>query len=261
MNCHDVRRHWNLYHDSEGDHEVLFAVSEHLAMCPQCAHWFSEQSRLEQLFAEKLGVSKASTAMWNRVLGKAGLMAQQRSRSRSLFTAFAACFVLMLGVGAWILYVIGGRAEDLAVLTTQWHAKLADGSEPVQFPSESDKDVENFLRRQVEFPVRCPPRKDTGFAVQGAGAGRLAELPVAYLTGKVDDEPVSILIMRKDSLEKFPVQLNALQGNKAHYCKEGAYGVAYAVIDRNTVVVVGRLASEQLFKLLYAYGTYPEHPG
>ncbi len=263
MNCHEVRRHWNLYHDSEGDQAVHFAINEHLAMCPACAQWFSEQSRLEHLVAEKIAARKATPDLWRRVLEKVGLVRPSRVRSWLFFSGLAACFVLVLGLGAWyfVWRAASGPSEDLNVLTAQWHEKLASGGAVVQFRSDSDLEVEGFLRRKVEFPVRCPPRKDTGFAVHGAGVVELAELPVAYLTGQVDDEPVSILIMRKDNLEKFPAQFSALQGKKAHYSKEGSFGVAFAVIDRNTVVVVGRLTSERLLRVLYAYGTYPDHPG
>ena len=49
MNCNEARQHWNLYHDSEGDAELHFRISEHLAGCADCAQWFSQQSRLEGL--------------------------------------------------------------------------------------------------------------------------------------------------------------------------------------------------------------------
>ena len=74
MTCDDVRQHWNLYHDSEGDSQLHFQINDHLGQCPACAQWFAQQSRLEHLLAEKLVQGEASApcpptpVLWNQVL-------------------------------------------------------------------------------------------------------------------------------------------------------------------------------------------------
>jgi hypothetical protein len=150
-------------------------------------------------------------------------------------------------------------SPDLAKLTAARHERLVAGEEIPQFESRSDLEVEDYLRKRVSFPVRCPPRKDVGFAVQGAGVCQLAEQPAAYLSGRVDDAPVSIFVMPRDSLSAFPHQQVALLKEKTHRCQEGQYAMVLGVIDKNAVLVIGRTEPERLEKVLSAYGTYPDH--
>src|SRR5712692_3113357 len=214
MKCNEVRQHWNLYHDSEGDAELHFQISEHLAVCPECAEWFAKQSRLEDLLKEKLTPQPATTELWNDVLAKAGIMqpVQVRKTRRWLwFASIAACLSIVL-VG-FTLYSFpssawerGSSSPDLTKLTATNHQRLVEGQETLQFKSRDDKKVEAYLRGRVSFPVRCPPRKDKGFEVHGAGVCTLAEQPAAYLSGFVDESPVSIFILPRDSLPAFPRQ-------------------------------------------------------
>jgi predicted anti-sigma-YlaC factor YlaD len=86
MNCNEARQHWNLYHDSEGDADLHFCISEHLAMCPECARWFAQQSRLEILLAARLASQPATPAVWQRVRQHCGLQqapAVERARAEA----------------------------------------------------------------------------------------------------------------------------------------------------------------------------------
>jgi anti-sigma factor RsiW len=260
MNCNEARQHWNLYHDSEGDAELHFQVSEHLAICPHCAEWFSQQSRLEALLAEKLRCEPATPELWNHVLTHSGLI-QPAPVRRWLWLAGVAACAAMLVVA---VLRTGNRSpvqpsSDLAKLTAARHERLVAGEEVPQFESRSDLEVEDYLRKRVSFAVRCPPRKDAGFAVKGAGVCQLAEQPAAYLSGRVDEAPVSIFVLPRDSLAAFPHQQAALVKNKTHRCREGQYAMVLGVIDKNAVLVIGQTEPERLDQVLNAYGTYPDH--
>ena len=257
MKCNDARQHWNLYHDSEGDAELHFQISEHLAVCPECAEWFAKQSRLEDLLTEKLAAQPATNELWNNVLAKAGVMQPVRSRNWLWFASIAACLSIVL-VG-FTLYWNRSSSPDLTKLTATNHQRLVEGQETPQFKSRDDKKVEDYLRGRVSFPVRCPPRKDKGFEVHGAGVCTLAEQPAAYLSGFVDESPVSIFILPRASLTAFPRQQESLKKDKTHRTQEGEYAMVFGVIDQNVVLVVGRTDSKQLENVLNGYGTYPEH--
>jgi anti-sigma factor RsiW len=258
MNCNEARQHWNLYHDSEGDAELHFQISEHLAMCPACAEWFSQQSRLESLLAEKLNCQAPMPELWNEVLTRTGLIQPAPARRWLWLGGFAACAAVFLVA----LFLTWNRfappSPDLAKLTAVKHERLVAGEEIPQFESRSDLEVEGYLRKRVTFPVRCPPRKDAGFAVQGAGVCQLAEQPAAYLAGRVDDAAVSIFVLPRDSLTAFPHQ-QALVKEKTHRCQEGQYAMVLGIIDKNAVLVVGETEPARLEKVLNAYGSYPDH--
>ncbi|MBI3840058.1 MAG: zf-HC2 domain-containing protein [Planctomycetia bacterium] len=259
MNCNEARQHWNLYHDSEGDVELHFRIEEHLANCPGCVEWFHKQSRLEDLLVQKLAAHTPEPELWNRVLVASGLVKPASTRRWILFSGMAACAAAVVLLLLW-----NGRpssavtANDIVELTSNWHERLATGKEPLQFRSQSDLEVEDYLRHQVSFPVRCPPRKDAGFAVQGAGVCRLADQPAAYLAGHVDMTPVSIFVMRRESLAAFPHQRAAMHG-KIQRSRAGSLESVLGVIDRNAVLVVGRTDPDKLDRVLRAYGTYPHH--
>jgi hypothetical protein len=260
MNCNEARQHWNLYHDSEGDAELHFQINEHLAICPACAEWFSQQSRLETLLAEKLNSQPPTLELWNEVLTRSGLIRPALARRWLWFSGLASCAaILVVTVLLGWNRLPGPPSPDLAKLTAERHERLVAGLEIPQFESRSDLEVEGYLRKRVSFPVRCPPRKDAGFEVQGAGVCQLAEQPAAYLSGRVHDATVSIFVLPRDSLVAFPHHQSALLTEKTHRCQEGQYAMVLGVIDKNVVLVIGQTAPHRLEKVLSAYGTYPDH--
>lgn len=261
MNCHEVRQHWNLYHDSEGDAELHFQVNEHLGLCPDCAQWFSQQSRLEDLLADKIRAGRRTPELWDRVLTRSGLTPPSVSRRWAWLTGLAACMAVLVMVAWWYGLRPGTSASsDLAHLSADWQEQLESGAVSPSFHSTSDLEVEGYLRKQVSFPVRCPPRQDAGFEVQGAGTCRLADQPAAYLVGNVDSRRVSIFVLPQDSLGAFPRQQEAIRKDVTHRCREKQFAMVMRVIDRNAVLVIGQTDSERLERVLSAYGTYPHHP-
>src|SRR6266851_7542874 len=101
MNCNEARQHWNLYHDSEGDAELHFQISEHLANCPDCAEWFSQQSRLESLVAEKLSSQSPTPELWNQVLTRCGLIQPAPARRWLWLAGVAACAAVFVVAVLW----------------------------------------------------------------------------------------------------------------------------------------------------------------
>jgi anti-sigma factor RsiW len=260
MTCTEARQHWHLYHDSEGDARLHLEIEDHLAGCPACAEWFHLQSRLEDLITETLAGPPADPALWSRALAGAGLRQPKPARRWFRFAGVAAC-------AAAVLLVIGGlrhfrapaHATDLAHVSAQWHERLQSGEEPVQFASDSDEKVEAYLKGRVPFPVRCPPRKDAGFSVRGAGVCEIEGRPAAYLRGEVGETPVSILVLPRDSLDSFPAQLEAVRRRGIHHAPAGPYAMVLREFDRNAIVVVGRADPAALEKVVNAYGSYPDH--
>jgi hypothetical protein len=257
MNCDDAREHWSLYHDSEGDTALHFDVNAHLANCPACAEWFVRQTYLETRIEEKLQPTAPTEELWSRVLAEAGVVAVERHRSWLYLASLACAVALLISVIATWAIVSGGQDASLSRLSAEWHERFVAGDALVPFHSNSDLEVEGYLRREVSFPVRCPPRQDSGFAVEGAGTASLAGEPAAYVIGAVDGAPVSLFILSRDSLVSFPHQQKALAREVIHRCQEGPYEMAASIVDRNVVLVVGKASSEKLLRILKAYGSYP----
>lgn len=260
MNCDESRRHWELYYDSEGDSELYLTINEHLAECPSCAKWFFQQGQVEELITAKLSAAEPTAELWDRVLCEVGLARPVAARGWIFFGSFMAIAASMLLVvtGWWM--TSGQEPEHLAALTAVVHRGFAEQNKPIDFTSVSDQEIEQYLKTRVSFPVRCPPRKDAGFAVRGGGVCTLGGDSAAYVVGNVDGRDVSVFILPEERLAHFGHERNVLGREAVHHCREGAYEMVMAKIDRNIVVVIGEGSPEQLERVVQAYGTYPETP-
>jgi anti-sigma factor RsiW len=265
MNCERARQHWHLFHDSEGDAELHHQINEHLAMCPNCARWYFQQSQLEDALVEKLCVGQPTQAIWERI--RAGCVENQAAARNSLLTRRTlglASLVLVAVFGlAWLGIVASwpgsGGAPDLASLSVELHDKLASGREALKLTSNSPQEVEDYVRTRVSFPVRCPPREDAGFQVAGGGVCKFESDPVAYVVGDVDGQRVSVFIMARESLANYPAQYDALRRQRTLSDRRGDCGVVIGELGHNLVLVVGQVESVRLARVLNAYGSYPNH--
>ena len=260
MNCNQVRQHWELYHDSEGDSELYLQINEHLADCPTCAKWFFQQAHLEELLTAKLAAGSPSAELWQRVLGGAGVVAPVAARGWTLFSPFMAIAASLLAVvGIWY-FASPSETPQLSALTAVVHQQFVKQHKPVEFTSASDEEVEGYLKTRVPFPVRCPPREDAGFEVRGGGICTIAGDPAAYVVGRVENQEVSIFILPESRLAAFAHERDALRREVIHHCREGEYEMVLAKVNRNVVVVIGKGTPQQLERVVRAYGTYPETP-
>lgn len=264
MNCQQIRQHWDLFHDSEGDAEMHLQINEHLQQCRECARWFAQQSSVEEALTKAIRAGGApAPALWDKIERQIA-PAPVVSRRGWLFfgasvLAVAASVLITVGLGFWPS--ADSEAPDLARLSVEYHGKLTSGRERIGFTSASPIDVEEYLRRQVSFPVRCPPRGDAGFQVRGGGTGALVSDPVAYVVGHVDGKDVSLFILSRESLAHFPREQEALRGGQTHHRREGNVDILMTEFDRNLVVAVGPVRTDLLERLLKAYGSYPHGQG
>lgn len=261
MKCHEARQHLMLYLDSEGDADLHFRISDHLAMCTECADWFAKEERWERALAERLAAGASTPALWDRVLTRAGIAAPLVPRRGWL--VFGG--MLAAAAAVWVVALAGiarqGRSHgsELATMAAGWHERWAEGSLKPDLVSGSDEQVETYLKRHLPFRVHCPPRKDVDFAVAGAGVHSVKDRLTAHIVGQVGEAPVSIFVLSRDSLEAFPDERDRItEGGGRHRCREGNYQMVSSVIADNLVVVMGAASPEALDKLISAYGSYHE---
>jgi len=269
MNCDETRKHWHLFHDSEGDAKLHHQINEHLAMCAACTGWFQRQSRLEDGMVAKLRNGEPCQELWSSIRRQCLSKQPACERRRSIFGkifVLAACVLIAAAGAAWYVLRVAETSEErrpeLADLSVELHQKLTTGREAIKFPSRSDVEVEEYLRSQVNFPVRCPPRGNVGFQVEGGGVCQFNSAPVAYVIGRVDGRRVSVFIMEKGSLEHFPQQRLDLSGRESVAYRKGDVAVVMGQLKGNLVMVLGQIKEDRLSGILRSYGSYEErsHP-
>lgn len=262
MNCQEARKHWDLYFDSEGDAELHLRVNEHLQRCPLCTAWFDAQSQLETRLVETIARSHTAGGQpvdWQKVFDAAGVTARPSRQPwwRSLAMLVMAASVILAMASIFFLFTNADSVPSLAELSADLHRHMATGSLRPDFESDSDLAVERYLVGRVSFSVRCPPRENSGFVVRGAGLCELANQPVVYVVGAVDDDTVSVFVLPKGSLQRFPGEQQRVNGTLPQSDRTGGYQVVYSVIDQNLVMVVGKSPRDKLERVLNSYGTYP----
>ena len=262
MNCQEARKHWNLYFDSEGDAELHFRVNEHLQRCSECTAWFDAQSRSETQIVETIASGESSDyppINWQNVFAGVGVtVGPSRRPWRRNWVVLAAAASLIFVVATLAALLNGSRDEpSLTELSADLHRHLATGDLRPDFESDSDLAVDRYLVGRVSFPIRCPPREDSGFVVRGAGLCELANQPVAYVVGAVDGNVVSVFVLPKGSLQQFPHEQKRADKPIPQSDRTGGCQVVYSVVDQNLVMVVGNSPPEKLERVLSAYGTYP----
>lgn len=250
LDCAQVRRLRALYHDGEGEPQLYDRINAHLAACAACSGWYESQRRFDRRIEDHLRPPPADPLLWGRLLVGAGLVRPSGNHRGCLALLVVAAAGLLVAL-LWSLR----PATDLAASVLHWHTRLVQGAEAPQLASDSDRVVEDYLRGRVSFPVRCPPRQDSGFHVTGAGVRRKAGGEVAYLTGRIGDSPVSIFIFPQSV--RFPASdWETLDDPAFRYGRRRGYDLMLRRFDRNWVLVVGRTDRGRLSRVLRAYGSY-----
>jgi len=257
MNCLEARRHWHLFHDSEGDAELHLQINSHLSQCKDCARWYSQQSAVEEAVTRTLCTGLEPTAdMWRRIEQSIRPSRAIANRGWVLFGSTA------LALAAAVLVMVGLNAKspmpnELATLSADWHGKFSDGGVTPAYVSTSHLEIEDYLKKHVSFPVRCPPREDAGFQAVGGGTCQLANNPVAYVVGRVDGKDVTLFILSRESIAQFSDSIGKLRPAAPRHVKHGDLDIVMTEFDQNLVVVVGKVTADKLRQLLRAYGSYP----
>jgi len=253
MNCIEAKQNWMLYLDGEVEPELQSCIRDHLGKCSDCSGWFAKQQQVEKRIDESLSAGSLTPQLWQRITSnlKNVPAVNQRKRRRVFAIALTAAAILLFALMA---YQIGSRARpnEWARNAANWHEQWQCGNIHPDLNSNSDIEVDRYLKAKVPFRVHCPPRTDVDFAVAGAGVCFMKDhRQAAYIVGSVGKNAVSILVLDRANLQGYPT--NGF--NERH---DGGYQVASRVIADNVVIVVGSATPDILNRLLNAYDTYPD---
>ncbi len=260
MRCHEVRKLFPLYYDSEGDAEMQLQIGDHLGLCPQCKEAFERQARYEDALVAVLAVfpsgggrfpsggghGEPSPEMWERIEHRT--LEMKRPRKRFAFFQLRPGRLLALAGGllltllVWQLAGNGHSDVQLSQLASAAHQRYVNGDWQADVQSESVEELEQALRSRAGFAVRCPPQGQAGFRLKGGGMCQLGSHQAVHFVGDVRGRAVSMIVLPGKCLQAFPhMRQHLLAEGQTHRCCEGRYEMVASRVHGHLVVVLGEI--------------------
>ena len=260
MRCHEVRKLFPLYYDSEGDAEMQLQIGDHLALCPQCKGAFERQTRYEDALVAVLATGGPSAEIWERIERRVW---DAKPRVRFPFFQFRAGRLLALAGGlllALLVWQLAGNGQSdgqLSQLASAAHQRYVSGGWQAEVQSESVEELEQALRSRAGFAVRCPPQGQAGFRLKGGGVCRLGGHKAVHIVGEVQGRAVSMIVLPGKCLQAFPHMRQHLSAEgQTHRCCEGRYEMVASRLHGHLVVVLGEIDVDVLERILLGYGSH-----
>ncbi len=260
MRCHEVRKLFPLYYDSEGDAEMQLQLGDHLGLCPQCKAAFERQTRHEGALVAALATGEPSPEIWERIERRVW---NTKSRLRFRWFQFRHGRLLALAGGllltllVWQLVGSGHSDGHLSQLAGVAHHLYVSGDWRADVQSESVEELEQALRSRAGFAVRCPPQGQAGFRLKGGGICRLGSHQAVHFVGDVRGRAVSMIVLPGKCLQAFPHMRQHLSAEgQTHRCCEGRYEMVASRLHGHLVVVLGEISPDVLESILLGYGSH-----
>lgn len=201
MMCHDVTRLLPLYLDSELSPETSFAIAEHLEVCPTCDARAENERGLELSIRSRLLVPEPEdTAAWDTATGgvRRGL-ARSPVRRVALVAAAAVAVVLLATLAPWT-----HRELDMARSAAADHGRFITEVAEEDVPSATLDQLEVVTTRTLHGSLQVPAALPAGYQLVKVGQCTLDGAPVAYVILTGGGEPVSLFLMDRSELSRFP---------------------------------------------------------
>ena len=260
MKCHEARKLFPLYYDSEGDAEVQLHIGDHLAMCPDCRAWFEREARVQDALTGLIARGDVDEAMWRRI--ETAVVPRRAAQPRNPLHAGIAVLAVSLAIAIGLTFWLANGGDNpsnvhLSRLAAVEHDRYVKGDWQATLASDSVEEVEGWLREHAGFAVRCPPQGRRGFRLQGGGVCRLHGEASAHIVGDIDGKRISIFVLNGSSLPVFPeLQTHLARAGQIHQCHEDPYDMVATQRHGHVVIVMGESDVDALREVLLGYGSH-----
>jgi anti-sigma factor RsiW len=253
MRCHEVRKFWGPYLDSELDARTSFEIEQHLEACPDCARVFDAEKELDERIFATLRAGEKTNKLWAGIETEvaAPRLAQRlvhfaRTRKRAVFALLA----VGLGVLAFALWP-RERTLDLAVAVAHDHTKYVTGAMQPQFDALPSLELLNQTSGRLDAAAFAKLPAAPDFRSQGKRLCHLSGVPVAWTLARVGQLPVSVVVLRRAELDRFPQVQERLQAGHAVVCsRSGRFQFAARVVGEHVVCAIAATSRERLEDLV-----------
>lgn len=262
MRCHQVRSLGCAYDDSELDAKTSLEIQQHLQSCSACTHHLEAEQRLDGRIDSVLRPTAKDEALWQNIeadLAETSVPASAKpKRWQPTLLAIAACL-------AFAFFLLNRPQKpsvenppDLAAALSTDHAKYLAGSMPPQFTNEPPAEIlakTNGRLDRAAFHL-LPPAAD--FTPDGKRLCNINGVPIAWVMGRADGQPVSVVVLRQEELATFPELAARFHRNEPIACFEsGGFTFAARRVADHIVCLVGDLPRPRLEALTAAVTSTP----
>ncbi len=204
MRCHEARRLLPLFLDSELSPEVTLGIEEHFQGCASCRRRFESERGLEASMRSRLLASEpADRTAWDRALARAIQPHPRLRLSRGGWAALALS-TAFLGVIAVGLVTQRHHELDLARAAARDHARFLVEVREELLPPATMSQFSEVARRALPPGTAVPHDLPAGYELLKTGQCKLDGAPVAYVVMGGESEPVSVFLMPRQALARFP---------------------------------------------------------
>ncbi len=198
MTCNEVRTAVHRYLDAELAEREVTEIESHLLDCAACRE---EHRRWQEVADAVRGAQQAYRPSASSVARAADLLAtvERRERRWMLGRVAAVLALLAAGAGAWLTGWFGGQGESFRVYAAESHLRYARGRLSLDAQSGDPAMLTAWLEQTLPFHLEVPayPNAAPGenaYELVGARLLRHRDEDVAFLSYKMRDQPVSLLV-------------------------------------------------------------------
>ena len=251
MRCHEASRLLPLFLDSELSPEVTLAMEEHFETCEDCRSRLEAERGLEDsMRAALLEPHPLDAATWDRAAALAVRSGRRGGLTSTRAVALAAAAVSVVVVG---FAIVGAphRELDLARSAASDHARFIVEVSEEALPPATMVEFLDSGRRTLPQGTSLPAELPTGYGLLKTGQCKLDGAPVTYVVMGRRGEPISVFLMARDALRRFPRFAKKLDVEPSGVSCQAAGRRFFGAGNRSIVVcAVGRANPDELRKLV-----------
>lgn len=249
MRCHEAKNLAGPYLDSELDAKTSYEIEQHLESCPDCARVFNTERELDTRMFAALRRGEKTAAMWQRLetqMSSRSFWTRVKPLSMPLCAAAAVAAVILL-----ILLWLNLRSVDLAVAVEKDHRAYVEGNLSAQFAGPLPDAIAQTLSGRLDARAFSTFPSATAFRIEGARVCHLSGVPVAWVLGRYEGIPVSVIVLNRSELAHFPRAKRRLDSGEPVLCtRTRLFQFAARVVGDQVVCAVADTSKAQLEELV-----------
>ncbi len=257
MKCKEYLKYLGPYIDSELDARTCVEITNHLNVCPECRKRFSQEQEVERLLVEKLKEERMPASVWWAIreqvnasaAGDAtGETAGRRVDLRWLIPAIAAAAVT-IGLSLFFFWAKPPSDMTLTLALQEIHEGYLRDEIVVETGVVWPEDF-----KSMSLPGHMPRSEVIGGHSVELVGGRphyLNDVELTFLEYLCCGEPVSVFVIRKEDLDRFPQTRDLLESSGGHV-NIRSDEANLVMLDVGEAVVFG-ISSHEVNTLLKAF--------